>query len=520
MNRFSLREGLQNLLVVVLLLLSVLIVLNQANPMISRLGRDSGMYAYVASHLLRGQTPYVTAWEHKPPGIFFVDAAGLWLGRGTRWGIWGMEFAFLLGGAIFGFYALKRNFGLGSAVLASLLWLSGLGFVLEGGNLTEEYSLLFGFISLYLFSLAIQRPDSLWIHGALGIAFGCSFLFRPNNAGVPASIILAELLLLFLKQRPLKTIQGLIAAAVGFLLPLIAVSVYFISRNAFQAFLDAAFIYNLSYGEQPGFLGALLSGIRNLGFAAGVALVGIAIAFDRLLTQIRNRSVDPLILWICLDFIIEIVLSGLSGLNYPHYFISWLPCVAFAGALLFNQAFSSFAQWSQKFAVPALLAAIIALSLASWNTLMVYGQSFTRLAVDRSEFQLEELLPKYVSEHTLPGETVLVWGGEVGINFLAGRDSPTAHFQYAILFPSKITDRIGLEFYQDIRSHPPVLILDGSGGNTNGQVVPLSTLNPVAWAAAHNVPALPYLTEFFDFFHQNYSYKTTVAGVPIYRLNP
>ena len=83
-----LREVLQNILIGVILVFSVLLVLQQANPARSKLGRDSGAYIYIGSHILRGEPPYLTAWDSKPPGIFLLDAVGLWLGKGTRWGIW------------------------------------------------------------------------------------------------------------------------------------------------------------------------------------------------------------------------------------------------------------------------------------------------------------------------------------------------------------------------------------------------------------------------------------------------
>ena len=199
-SRRSTLGGLQNLLIFLVLLLAVLSVLGQANPFTTRLGRDSGMYAYIGSHVLHGDTPYVTAWDHKPPAIFFIDALGLWFGGGTRWGLWGIELVFLLGAAAAGFAALRRSFGFGPALIASIVWLGGLSLVLEGGNLTEEYALLFSFLALWLFALIWQRPDSVWLHAALGLVFGCDFITRPNNAGVPAAIILTEALLFFLKQ--------------------------------------------------------------------------------------------------------------------------------------------------------------------------------------------------------------------------------------------------------------------------------------------------------------------------------
>ncbi len=543
-RRFSLSGGLQAILIFLLLLLVVLIVLGQANPSTTRLGRDSGMYAYVASHVLRGDTPYVSAWEHKPPAIFFIDAAGLALGGGTRWGIWAMEVVFLLGAAVSAFIGLRRSFGLVAGLLASIVWLTALSLVLEGGNLTEEYSLLFSFASLWLFTLIWRRPASPWLHAAIGLIFGLDFLTRPNNAGVPAAIILAELVLCFIQERRsarprrragskeespvpfpgavqdwprgLKgAISILIPTGIGFLLPLAATTLYFVSRNALQDFLDAAFIYNLSYGGQPAPIQSLLSGIRNLGFAAGIGLVGMWLGFDQLRLQLRAGAVDPLILWLCLDFVIEIVLSGLSGLNFPHYFICWLPWIAFASGLLFSRIPASFASWVQRYQAPAVMAVIVAFVAASLATLQGYAAGLTRILTDRARAQMLEPVAVYVSEHTQPGQTVFVWGGDAAINFLSSRDSPTAHFQYGILVPSSITDRISARFYQDVSAHPPVMILDESDQG----LPPLSIPNPLAWCAAHNLYAPPYLQPFFDFVHTNYAYKTSVAGVGVYDLN-
>ena len=126
---------------------------------------------------------------------------------------------------------------------------------------------------------------------------------------------------------------------------------------------------------------AFISGIHNLGFVAGVGLVGMWLALERLLSQVKSRSLDPLLLWLGLDFVVEVVLSGLSGLNYPHYFMCWLPwisgrlrrCSLSGSSPLPRNGF-------RRFSLPVLLAAILALSLASLNTLAVYAGAFGRLA--------------------------------------------------------------------------------------------------------------------------------------------
>ena len=356
---------------------------------------------------------------------------------------------------------------------------------------------------------------------ALGLALGCGLMIRPNNTGVQFTIILTEIALVVRGQRPLR--EGLrewVAAGMGFVLPLAAVSLYFVSRNAFQAFVEASFLYNLSYAGRPDILGAFLGGLRNLGPVVGIALLGIWLAIERFWGRLKEKALEPMILWLCLDFIVEIVFSGLSGLSYPHYYISWLPWMAFACGLTIARLLPAFNQWAERHPLGTVLGGIAIVSLVSLNTLVGYSQTFVHLAGDRTVVQRQEVLPTYISDHTQPHDTVLPWGGEVGINFLARRDAPTAHFQYGILVPSEITDRISAQFYRDLRLHPPALILDRSLVAGDTSLPPLSTPNPTAWASARHIYAPPNITEFFDFVHQNYTYKTTVAGVLIYHLNP
>ncbi len=512
-NRSFARGAAQNVLIFVLLALSVFVVLSQANPLTTPMGRDSGMYSYIARHLLQGKTPYVTAWEQKTPGIFFIDAGALLLGGGSRWGIYAMEFLFLLGAGLAGFFALKNTFGHGPAVVASIAWLGALGLLLQGGNLTEEYALLFSFLSLWLFTLIQKRP-ALWQHFALGLAFGCGFLTRPNNAGVQFVVVLTEVLLVIFKQRPFwPSLRDLLATGLGFLIPLAAVSVYFLSRHAFQDMFDASFLYNTYYAGRPDPVGSFLSGLQILGYLGGIALVGMAMAYDSLRMQIRDHALEAITLWLCLDFIIEVLFSSLSALNYAHYFIDWLPWMAFCYALMCRRIFPAAAEWAARFPAGTALGAILLVSLLSVPAFFDYARSFAD-PVPVGTLQRQQALVRYVEEHTGQDQTVLGWSAETSVNFLAGRDAPTAQFQYGILVASSMTDRLSAEFYQDLQTHPPALIIDYLHG-----VPPLSVNDPVAWSKAHDQYPQPYIQQVFDFVHRNYSYETTVEGLPIYVLN-
>ena len=58
--------------------------------------RDSGIFLQIGSEVLRGKVLYLQAWDIKQPLIFFINALGLWLGQGSIWGVWALEFVFYL----------------------------------------------------------------------------------------------------------------------------------------------------------------------------------------------------------------------------------------------------------------------------------------------------------------------------------------------------------------------------------------------------------------------------------------
>src|SRR5262245_8405640 len=110
-----------NILLAILLVVLVLIVLAQANPGTHIPGRDYGFYVYIGDQILHGRLPYQDAWESKPPAIFYLNAIGLWIGRGSRWGVWVIEFISLLVAAAFSFLVMKKLWGIWPALGGLLL---------------------------------------------------------------------------------------------------------------------------------------------------------------------------------------------------------------------------------------------------------------------------------------------------------------------------------------------------------------------------------------------------------------
>ncbi|MCC6581934.1 MAG: hypothetical protein IT440_16005, partial [Phycisphaeraceae bacterium] len=81
----------------IFLLLLTALVLDLANPFFDAPARDGGFFLYAGSQILDGKIPYQDFWDSKGPGIFYINALGLLLGGGSRWGVWFVEFICLFG---------------------------------------------------------------------------------------------------------------------------------------------------------------------------------------------------------------------------------------------------------------------------------------------------------------------------------------------------------------------------------------------------------------------------------------
>ena len=276
------------------------LVLVQADPLTSVPSRDGGAFAYIGHVILEGKLPYINAWDSKPPGIFYLNAFALWLGRGTRWGIWLMEFGFLFAAAGIGYRLMIRLWGPGAAVFGTVFWMMGLDLVLSGGNFTEEYSLPFSFLALFLFWKGLEKPKDWGYDLGIGLALSLGFLLRPNNIGVQISIVLTWCILLLARKDLSLLLQKVARIGAAVLLVFAAVCAYFWAKGALSAMLQAGLLYNLSYtGGHANLWSGLKNGFVYFGPLAWIALAGYVLAVLHLVRSIRAHAVDWLSFVLC-----------------------------------------------------------------------------------------------------------------------------------------------------------------------------------------------------------------------------
>lgn len=506
------------ILLAVLLILLALTVLVQASPGTRIPGRDYGFYVYIGDQIVHGKLPYRDAWESKPPAIFYVNAIGLWLGRGSRWGVWIIELIALLAAATFSFTTIRKLWGIWPALAGLTLWLIGLDLTLQGGNLTEEYPLALHFLSIVLFIKLIEMPKHTLYNILLGLAFGISFLFRPNNA-VFEAVIIITLLLIQVFHRDLKSMfQQILWVSIGVLIPLLLTIIYFWSQGLVRELFEASLLYNLTYSTTSITSGSpLLIGFSTFGWIAWIAAAGYLVALQRAL---KTRA--PIYFLLLIGSPMIIYLSDPAKRAYAHYFINWLPFIGLFGGLVVHMLTARLSTRIKESSASTLIALTTALLSAcifffASGRGAEYRKAIERI-FDRASIGVEvrSRAAAYVQNHTQPDDLVLFWAAMPGENFMSQRASPSVYLFYPLYVHSDISQRMNDKFLQDIIVKRPILIVD-IDDHESLSLDPEKRAQQIAAGFAWEYPP-DNLHEFFKFVEENYYLEAELGERAVYRL--
>ncbi len=401
---------------------------------------------------------------------------------------------------------------------------------MQGGNLTEEYSLPFNFLALLAFWHSLNESQGLkpknnpkWAEFIIGLTFAASFLLRPNNTGVQVAIVLAWLAAAVLQKEYKRFALRLLWSGLGVVLGLGLVSIYFLAQGNFFEMVNAALFYNATITSgRAGFLPTLLSGLERMSTPAGFAFLGYIIVLVGVVDRAAKSSERNGLGWelfILLLWPLEVILSGLSGRGYAHYFISWMPAISILTAVLIHAALPALSRFAER--MPLLAVSVILLFgfLLSRDGLTEYAQTFQRLAFERQKgIESDHPVAAYLRQNSQPDDTVLVWGGRMAFNFASRRPAPTAHFFYPLFLDAPASQAMAEQFFIDLTVQKPIIIVDSA--LTNQDLVP--ALNPAIrseqFQSGKLWSTLPKnINAVLEFIDQNYELVETINDYPIYR---
>jgi hypothetical protein len=534
MNRFKINVSWHAVLLAVLFALLTLIVLTQANPGVEIPTRDYGAYAYIGKQIAKGYLPYRDMWESKPPGIFYLNAFALRLGRGLRWGIWLVEFAFLFSAIAASYHLIKKLWGIAPALFSVFIWLWGMDYTLQGGNFTEEYPLVFHFLALILLLELIRTPKHRLFNFALGLLFSISLLFRPNNAVVEAVTIFVFGVSLLWKRNFKAFFNAVAWVTLGIALPLAVTSAYFAYHGLFQSMLEASLLYSLTYSEtELSATSPLKVGFEFLNLAAWIGLIGYLSIILKIKEVLKSPHL-PLYIVLLIGTPAAILLSDPARRNYGHYFMNWLPFVGMLSAFAFHSVLQVASYMLQvtgyklqgartsllvtrhsSLVIPFSLLITLIFLVTSGRAVLNF-KGFDRF-FNSTERELRSPISIYVENHTNPGETVLFWATHPGENLMSRRDAPYSNLFYPNLVDTYITDRLNDDFLEDIQRSRPVLVVD-MGRLTIPSLDPAKREEQKAMGVYPTNP--PHnLDEVLKFIEDNYYLDAVIKEKPVYRLH-
>ena len=500
---------------ILVLLFFLACVLLPHSPLFKTPYGDSAVFLYHGQQILEGKIPYVDLFDNKPPLIFYLNALGLWIGNGSIWGVWSLEYLFLVLSSVIGFLTLTKYIDKKSAAFSTYFWLISLVYIHDGGNFPEVYALLFQFLALYLFWDGGSNKSYSVQSFFLGVTLSLTLLLKQNIIGIHVAAIFLISITRLRNKKIYFLFKELLFFTIGTASILIIVALYFYFHNALFQFWDTAFQYNFEYVEKP-----LIKEIRSAyyGFkyltATGISIVATLVWFFILMHIMpvdrysENRPLKVLAHLAFVLFPMVVMFVSISGRSYIHYYISWLPALFVLSSLFFYYLFSLKSNGiflgifaSKRSSILLAISFVLATSIVPIGNFEYW---FNRYSARRqSNKQIVSIIDKYSDK----SDFLFVWGLGSEFNLLTTRKSPTRFFcpffQVFHASESRLKSIIP-EILSDIKEKKPRIIIDQFADWPN--TPPIDPRKRSQWAAEHanGKPISTEISELFDYIYGNY----------------
>ncbi|HEU4700437.1 MAG TPA: hypothetical protein VFS40_14730 [Gemmatimonadales bacterium] len=488
---------------------------------------DASFFTYAGAMVRHGGVPYLSFWDHKPPLIFFIDAAALALGGGSLWGVWAVAWLSLVTALLLAYRALRLAFGPFPALLGALFLAAAAPSILAV-NMTEGYAPPLQWLAILLFLWWARGGSTVRAGLGLGVVGALLGFLRPNLIGAPL-VAVALMSVRLLAARRGREWLGLVGGGVlGGLVVAAPILGYLAAHGALDAFRDQVLRYNGLY-VAASWKRRLRAGYGGLGIVGRTApvllpLAGWLLAVARLVRVPVARR-DSLV-WLGVVWLpVEAVLAGVSGRSYGHYFMPLFAPLAYLAASFA----ASLLAWRDGPVAPRWAVAALAVALAVPPVLNVALDVYDKGLPHRRADQLQATVG-YIDAHTSPRQPILVWGHAADVYYFSGR-RPASKYIYPLplLTPRYATAAMVSGFLAEVRAARPPLIVDATSGvrQWNDLVPSLGAFDPTwrvpPWRSATPWWSMtPALRRFYDYVAAYYEPADTVGPSRwvVYRLRP
>jgi 4-amino-4-deoxy-L-arabinose transferase-like glycosyltransferase len=338
---------------VFLLFTLLVVVLRWSGFYHSVLDLDESIYILIADAWLDGHTPYTTIFDNKPPGIYAIYAALLFISKGSILSI-RIAACIFISLTCFILYKLAGLFdrennrtGLIAGIVYALSSISMQG----NASNTELFFSPFVVFAFYLFLSSglindknITRINYFKLIFAgllLGLAFEIKFVVVFDFLAMTLILIVLVIFILKPEKKIIKLLQSGVALSIGFLMPFLIVSAAFYSVNQFDDYFYANITANRLRTVANGFNPAsIIRAIQYLIFRNHLLWISIpGILLYLYLSRTVSQHVKLFIFIVCTWFLIIVIgiISIFRNTFYAHYFLQLAPVLSLATAFLLVQ---------------------------------------------------------------------------------------------------------------------------------------------------------------------------------------
>ena len=426
-----------------------------------RMHVDSSVYITVTQGIVRGQFPYQDFADNKGPFEYLISVPGYFLGKFT--GIWITELILLFITAIFA-YKTAIMFAEHKIALLSVIFcffaLIGFGIVNAG---TEEYSLPFLMISLYIFIkyFILEKHDIKNVKLIiLGICFASAIMIRLNMFPLWAGFCLIIIIELIIKHRFFQLGKYIFFFLIGTLLVLLPVYLYLKLNGIFDDF----FIQVIFGGVKRGFgNGNVKEIVQNYYSVINRSFSYMPLIFG-LVMIIVNYNSQLLSFYIAYTFscFLMILFMSFSG-GGSHYNIVLIPFFIPVTAFLLKKAEILINNFKRKYLL------LIAMSCFVFSEGIVnYLYDLSKIFHDNTGTQLRNT-GRLIDNNTKPGDKIISLGFNGYIYPFTKRDTASKYiYQGAGLNHIQGAKE---EFISDILNVKPAVIVLFKAENDIGQII-------------------------------------------------
>ncbi|HKC14479.1 MAG TPA: glycosyltransferase family 39 protein [Patescibacteria group bacterium] len=396
---------------------------------------DEGVYQAVALAIKNGRLLYQGIWDNKPPLLYMVYG----LFDSDQFGV---KLASLIFGllSIFVFYKLckkifvSQKIALYSTAFFALLFGSP---ILEGNIANAENFMILPILTSALIILSLRENDTIKTQNRnilivffSGILLGLAFLFKIVAMFDFAAffIFLAlfadEKFLTHIKNKRYQAyeVKKVFSYFLGFIIPGVLTTGFFIAKGAFKEFINATFFSNIGY---VGYGNKLI-------IPQGLLILKLVLLFGLIAFLFTKRnSFSKAIIFVWLWFAFSLFNAFFSQRPYTHYLLVLLPSFSILLGLVFAE--KKFRKISVAFVLLSLL--LISKNFGVYGKpLTYYGNflSFITSGKSVSEYQrffdnitpVDYELASFIKGTTKDSDTIFTWGNNAQLYKLTNKLPP------------------------------------------------------------------------------------------------